>query len=977
MPLVGSCVLALTSPGQAQTALISAGSTWKYLDNGSNQADAWRAASFDDTAWPSGPAQLGYGDTDERTLVSFGPNSSAKYITTYFRRTFSVQDPTAFTSLKVRLLRDDGAAIYLNGTEIRRDNLPTGPVSYTTLATVAVGAAPGEETTFYETTIPTTALVSGVNVLAVEVHQQSGTSSDISFDLELLGVTTGPAITRGPYLQKATPTSLIVRWRTDVATDSVVRFGADPANLTGTASDPVSTTEHLVTLNNLTADTQYYYSVGSSTKTIAGGAEYSFFTPPPVGTPQSTRLWVIGDSGTANVNAAAVRDAYLNYTGTRNTDLWIMLGDNAYNNGTDTEFQAAVFNMYPTLLRETPLWSTLGNHEYYTSNGAPYFDIFSFPTEGEAGGEPSGTEKYYSFDYANIHFICLDSMSSDRTEAGPMAMWLQSDLESTSQKWIVAFWHHPPYTKGSHDSDNSTSQDKELVEMRKTFLPLLEAGGVDLVLGGHSHSYERSYLIDGHYGLSSTFTSSMKLDAGGGSEATGGVYEKPTGLSAHQGAVYAVAGSSGKATTWWGGSTADTNPSPHPAMFVSLLRLGSLVIDVTDNRMDVKFLRSTGAVDDSFSIVKSVPNTPPTVTISEPTEGTVFTNPEVVTVSAAVSDADGTVNQVDFYAGNVLIGTSNAAPFSAAWNRPPDGSHVLTAAATDNRGATTVSAPVNITVTQPLPPAPPTGLSATSGNNEVTLGWVASAGASSYHVKRATTSGGPYGTIASGITAASFTDTAATNGTRWFYVVSAVNTAGQSANSTEASALNNGVPSVSMSSPAEGASFPTGTAISVAAAASDDGGVARVDFYSGASLIGSDTGTPFAITWTGAPAGNHALTAMATDSHGATTTSATVNIVVTQAPTAPSTPTDLNAVASSKTVINLTWSDTSGNETGFKIERSTDNRKFTQIASLSAGVATYSNTGLAGNKIYYYRIRAYNSVGHSPYSNTASAKTPR
>src|SRR5690606_119797 len=114
----------------------------------------------------------------------------------------------------------------------------------------------------------------------------------------------------------------------------------------------------------------------------------------------------------------------------------------------------------------------------------------TFPTAGEAGGVPSGTEKYYSFDYGNVHFICLDSMSSDRSSTGPMATWLREDLESTTQDWVIAFFHHPPYSKGSHNSDNPTGSDRELLEMREGILPILEAGGVDLVLSGHSHSYE-------------------------------------------------------------------------------------------------------------------------------------------------------------------------------------------------------------------------------------------------------------------------------------------------------------------------------------------------------------------------------------------------------------------------------------------------------------------------------------------------------
>ena len=129
-----------------------------------------------------------------------------------------------------------------------------------------------------------------------------------------------------------------------------------------------------------------------------------------------------------------------------------MLGDSAYQSGTDAEFQNAVFNMYPMLLRQSVLWPTLGCHDSIsadsTSQSGPYFDIFSVPRNAEAGGVASGTEAYYSFDFGNIHFIVLDSFESSRAPNGAMLTWLTSDLAATTQPWIIAYWHHPPYSKG-------------------------------------------------------------------------------------------------------------------------------------------------------------------------------------------------------------------------------------------------------------------------------------------------------------------------------------------------------------------------------------------------------------------------------------------------------------------------------------------------------------------------------------------------
>ena len=417
------------------------------------------------------------------------------------------------------------------------------------------------------------------------------------FCLACAPLASAAAVTRGPYLQMGTSSSIVVRWRTDTPTNSRVAYGTAVGNLAGNADNNTVTTEHEVLVSGLTPDTRYFYSIGSTMAPQAGDNSYYFTTSPINGAIIPTRFWVLGDSGTANDNARAVRDAYLNFNGAMRTNLWLMLGDNAYNDGTDSQYQTAVFDLYPTTLRQSVLWSTIGNHDTAQSTNPsltiPYFQIFSLPTNAEAGGLASGTEKYYSFDYSNIHFVCLDSMTSLRTSNGPMITWLQNDLAATTQPWIIAFWHHPPYTKGSHDSDTET----QLIEMRANVLPVLESYGVDLVLTGHSHAYERSFLIDGHYGLSTTFTNAMKKNVGDGRVGGNGAYGKSATIKApNAGAVYAVAGSAGQIS---GG------PLNHPAMFISLNNLGSLVVDVNDNRLDARFIRENGAVADNFTIIKN------------------------------------------------------------------------------------------------------------------------------------------------------------------------------------------------------------------------------------------------------------------------------------------------------------------------------------------------------------------------------------
>lgn len=430
-----------------------------------------------------------------------------------------------------------------------------------------------------------------------------------------LCVPAATTIIRGPYLQSATPTSMVVRWRTDLSERSVVSYGPAADKLTESARSAGVGSEHVVQLTNLQPGTRYFYVVGNAPvpppTTKAGAATEdgpsaanvsSFTTPPPVGPAKPTRVWVLGDPGTKNDTQRAVRDGYTKFTGNRPTDLWLLLGDNAYPDGTDMDYQKAIFEMYPEFLRTSPVWPALGNHDAQSANSVTqsgvYYDIFTLPTRGQAGGVPSGTEAYYSFDYANAHFICLDSQDSDRSGNGPMMQWLKADLAATSRDWIIAYFHHPTYTKGTHDSDRDSDSAGRMNDMRAIFLPVLEAGGVDLVLTGHSHVYERSWLIDGHYGKSDTFNASAHVRQNGDGRSDGtGVYRKPRARTEHAGEVSIVTGSAGHAS-------AKPVPLNHPIFFLSLNEAGSSVIDLNGLQLEFTFLNDKGEKRDWFSLVK-------------------------------------------------------------------------------------------------------------------------------------------------------------------------------------------------------------------------------------------------------------------------------------------------------------------------------------------------------------------------------------
>ena len=179
--------------------LASRGGSWRYLDDGTAPpSTSWRGGGgFDDSKWKSGPAQLGFGDGDEKTVITrgvpldAGPDADAdapppflEYTSYYFRRFITVTDAAGFDQITFRVLRDDGAVVYLNGVEVVRTNMPSGTITNSTLASTTVSGV--DEDMFYVFVIPAATLKEGSNVIAVEVHQ-SGPSSDISFDLELIG----------------------------------------------------------------------------------------------------------------------------------------------------------------------------------------------------------------------------------------------------------------------------------------------------------------------------------------------------------------------------------------------------------------------------------------------------------------------------------------------------------------------------------------------------------------------------------------------------------------------------------------------------------------------------------------------------------------------------------------------------------------------------------------------------------------------
>lgn len=483
------------------------------------------------------------------------------------------------------------------------------------------------------------------------------------------------------FLQQVSAHSAMIKWRGDTP---IVCFGTQPGKLDRSVRSEFIDGHHQVTLAGLEADTYYYYSIGGAT---SSGPGQHFRTAPESGQlpdDGNIHIWLLGDSGTATEiqgghkthagKAVDVMNGYLKYNDQQADgeplDLILLLGDNAYLEGTDEQWQGAYFDIYADLIKTTATWPTIGNHEMgggaldicifrklpqcekgplishfggisrsanpdsYDSNGdgpdpggLPYLNIFSLPSKAEQGGVASGTEQYYSFDYGNVHTVSLDSQLSNRDPVQRSAMrdWLIDDLSSNKQDWTLVIFHHPPYSKGqNHDSDVEQNE----IDMRETFAPVFEDHGVDVVYSGHAHSYERSWYLNGHYGPSDTFTprTHAELDGQGNPSMGQGtdVYRQiSSATAADDKAVYTVAGSAGKADqenpctpgrtmgcslpNWLGHPAHRTFPAGQTGYHSHGLSLkGSVVIDVNRTSLTSRFVSESGQVLDHF-IIKREP----------------------------------------------------------------------------------------------------------------------------------------------------------------------------------------------------------------------------------------------------------------------------------------------------------------------------------------------------------------------------------
>ena len=397
---------------------------------------------------------------------------------------------------------------------------------------------------------------------------------------------------REPYIQSLSSHSAVIRWHSKNTSTSRVEVSSELGKTGISVKNKSIRADHEIFIDGLSANTKYYYRVFNDDQLFRGGAEYWFETAPEAGSDSAVRLWLIGAPNKSMPDNHPIRDSMKNWlkhhagSNNSNPDLIISTGNNAYENGANEDYQAGLFNVYAEFFKNISFWPVYGEID---AKGWSFFSIFSLPKEAESGGVASGTEQYYSIDYASVHMIFLDSNEGAYSANDKMIRWLKQDLQTTKQKWVLVFFHHPPYTKGSHNSDDFKDSGSRMFNMRKRILPVLEQAGVDLVVSGHSHSYERSYLIKCHYGVASSFQRTSIIEEGPR-------FTKPLSKAPLQGTIYTVMGAS---------SSAEVGALNHPVMAFSKAELGSMIIDIEGDRLSSRFINTQAKVLDQFEIYKT------------------------------------------------------------------------------------------------------------------------------------------------------------------------------------------------------------------------------------------------------------------------------------------------------------------------------------------------------------------------------------
>jgi len=467
--LVVTTLLFFTSSVFGQKVSIPFGSTWKYLDDGSDQGTAWQEFSFDDSNWKSGKAQLGYGDDGEVTVISYGEDSQKKHITTYFRKKIEILNPKEYLGFTLKLRYDDGGVVYLNGREIFRANMRKGEVKYNILA---IGGS-GEDETF----LSNEQFENGVNIIAVEIHQSNSRSSDIAFDLELSEADKIPDFIRKPpyLLYNGNETEMELHWQVTTTAPSFLSWGIDTTYSFGQieTSEFGSDHQHKYIFTKLEQNKKYHYQVAINDESYKG----SFYSAPDQNT-KDINFLVFGDTRSFPKDHDKVAKAMIEaYTVNKNYQtLLFCVGDLVGNGNSESNWDKQFFSLdlknVAKLHANVPLQAVIGNHEGSGELFQKYFP------------HPFIADRYWSFDYGPAHFVVYDQYIRTIEGREKQLQWLENDLAKTKKQWKFLLLHEPGWSAGGgHNNHPGVQFDIQ---------PLCKKYGVSVVFGGHNHYYARA-----------------------------------------------------------------------------------------------------------------------------------------------------------------------------------------------------------------------------------------------------------------------------------------------------------------------------------------------------------------------------------------------------------------------------------------------------------------------------------------------------
>ena len=525
---------------------------------------------------------------------------------------------------------------------------------------------------------------------SVKSYDAAGNPSAASTKTVTTLATTSVKVTRGPYVQRVDASSARVVWRTNTAAPSNLTYNDGTGSTT--VVDAALRTDHSVLIGPLPSLTRITYTLNYPT-TQSGNFQTCSTAP------ATLNLDAVGDMGGGGTPEKDIA----NLVAADHPDLIAAMGDDVYPTGLDQDYPARLFVPYAAAMKGSAYVTTFGNHEYYSPGAADAHRAYSQP----------GNETYFSFDCSGVHFVVLDAYQPF-TSGSTQYQWLANDLATTTQPWKVVIIHVPPYSSSAGSGPSSTGV---------VLNPLFEQNHVQLVIGGHSHNYERTNVINGV---------TYMVDGGGGN-----------GLNAF----------SGTPPSW----------SAYRAAEYSYIRF-----TITPSQLSGTEVRESGTTGDTFSIAGSGGGTNPDTVIDS--------GPSALTKATTATFAFHSTQTPATFQCALDGGAAASCVSPATYNGLADGSHTFSVQATSSSGTdpTPATATWKVDTTAPTTPA---GLTATAPTSSaVNLSWTASTdsnGVSGYDILRG---GATVGTVSGSTT--SYVDSSVSAGTTYTYTVDARDGAG-------------------------------------------------------------------------------------------------------------------------------------------------------------------------------------------------------